>query len=109
MMELSGFKNILWADEDEEDPPSSIVAIKKLRILIPLEGLIDANEEEQRLNKKISKLEQEKDMLGKKLNNKKFVDNAPKDLVLNQKDRYTILETELNNLKNQLIEIQKLI
>jgi valyl-tRNA synthetase len=109
MMELSGFKNILWADEDEEDPPSSILAIKKLRILIPLEGLIDANEEEQRLNKKISKLEQEKDMLGKKLNNKKFVDNAPKDLVLNQKDRYTILETELNNLKNQLIEIQKLI
>ena len=109
MMELSGFKNILWADEDEEDPPSSIVAIKKLRILIPLEGLIDANEEEQRLNKKISKLEQEKDMLGKKLNNKKFVDNAPKDLVLNQQDRYTILETELNNLKNQLIEIQKLI
>ena len=109
MMELSGFKNILWADEDEEDPPSSILAIKKLRILIPLEGLIDANEEEQRLNKKISKLEQEKDMLGKKLNNKKFVDNAPKDLVLNQQDRYTILETELNNLKNQLIEIQKLI
>ena len=109
MMELSGFKNILWADEDEEDPPSSILAIKKLRILIPLEGLIDANEEEQRLNKKISKLEQEKDMLGKKLNNKKFVDNAPKDLVLNQKDRYIILETELNNLKNQLIEIQKLI
>ena len=109
MMELSGFKNILWADEDSEDPPSSILAIKKLRILIPLEGLIDANEEEQRLNKKISKLEQEKDMLGKKLNNKKFVDNAPKDLVLNQKDRYTILETELNNLKNQLIEIQKLI
>jgi valyl-tRNA synthetase len=48
-------------------------------------------------------------MLGKKLNNKKFIDNAPKDLVLNQKDRYTILETELNNLKNQLIEIQKLI
>ena len=109
MMELSGFKNILWADEDEEDPPSSMLAIKKLRILIPLEGLIDANEEEQRLNKKISKLEQEKDMLGKKLNNKKFVDNAPKDLVLNQKDRHTILETELNNLKNKLIEIQKLI
>jgi valyl-tRNA synthetase len=109
MMELSGFKNILWADEDEADPPSSILAIKKLRILIPLEGLIDADEEEQRLNKKISKLEQEKDMLGKKLNNKKFVDNAPKDLVLNQKDRFSILETELNNLKNQLIEIKKLI
>ncbi len=109
MMELSGFKNILWAEEDEADPPSSILAIKKLRILIPLEGLIDADEEEQRLNKKISKLEQEKDMLGKKLNNKKFVDNAPKDLVLNQKDRFSILETELNNLKNQLIEIKKLI
>ena len=87
----------------------TILAIKKLRILIPLEGLIDADEEEQRLNKKISKLEQEKDMLGKKLNNKKFVDNAPKDLVLNQKDRFSILETELNNLKNQLIEIKKLI
>jgi len=77
--------------------------------LIPLEGLIDSQEEEQRLIKKITKLKQEKEMLGKKLENKSFVDNAPEDLVTNQKNRYDVLSIELKNLSEQMIEIQRLI
>ena len=77
--------------------------------MIPLEGLIDSQEEEQRLVKKITKLKQEKEMLGKKLENKSFVDNAPEDLVTNQKNRYDVLSIELKNLSEQMIEIQRLI
>ena len=48
-------------------------------------------------------------MLGKKLENKSFVDNAPEDLVTNQKNRYDVLSIELKNLSEQMIEIQRLI
>ena len=77
--------------------------------MIPLEGLIDAKEESERLNKKINKLSKEKEMLNSKLSNKNFTENAPKELVESQKDRFSTLEIELENLNRQMTEIKKLI
>ena len=106
---LSGLKDIKWNENKSEDPPSSIFTRDKLKVMIPLEGIIDAQEESQRLLRKISKLSQEKDMLHSKLSNKNFVDNAPKELVTSQKDRFLVLSVELENLNNQMTEIKKLI
>ena len=77
--------------------------------MIPLEGLIDVKEETQRLSKRISKLSQEKEMLDTKLSNKNFIENAPQELVENQKERFAVLSTELKNLNTQMTEIKKLI
>ena len=107
--QLCGLKDIIWAEESAQDIPSSIFTRDNLKVMIPLEGLIDAKEEMQRLNKKISKLIQEKEMLGSKLSNKNFIENAPKDLVEAQKDRFSVLSTELENLDFQTSEIKKMI
>ena len=48
-------------------------------------------------------------MLESKLSNKSFVDNAPKDLVADQQERFNVLSEELENLNNQLKEIRKLV
>ena len=106
---LCGLKEIIWAEESSQDIPSSIFTRDNLKVMIPLEGLIDAKEEMQRLNKKISKLIQEKEMLGSKLSNQNFVENAPKDLVEAQKDRFSVLSKELENLDLQIKEIKKMI
>jgi valyl-tRNA synthetase len=106
---LSGLRNITWAEMDSQEPPSSIFTLDSLKVMIPLEGLIDVKEETQRLSKKITKLTQEKDMLGTKLSNKSFIDNAPLELVENQKERFAVLSTELKNLNAQMSEIKKLI
>ena len=107
--QLCGLKDIIWAEESAQDIPSSMFTRDNLKVMIPLEGLIDAKEEMQRLNKKISKLIQEKEMLGSKLSNKNFIKNAPKDLVEAQKDRFSVLSTELENLDFQMNEIKKMI
>ena len=107
--QLCGLKDIIWAEESAQDIPSSIFTRDNLKVMIPLEGLIDAKEEMQRLNKKISKLIQEKEMLDSKLSNKNFIENAPKDLVEAQKDRFSVLSTELENLDFQMNEIKKMI
>ena len=106
---LCGLKDIIWAEESSQDIPSSMFTRDNLKVMIPLEGLIDAKEEMQRLDKKISKLIQEKEMLGSKLSNKSFVENAPKDLVESQKDRFSVLSKELENLDFQMDEIKKMI
>ena len=48
-------------------------------------------------------------MLDTKLSNKNFIENAPQELVENQKERYAVLSTELKNLNTQMTEIKKLI
>ena len=106
---LCGLKEIIWAEDSSQDIPSSMFTRDNLKVMIPLEGLIDAKEEMQRLNKKISKLIQEKEMLGSKLSNQNFVENAPKDLVEAQKDRFSVLSKELENLDLQIKEIKKMI
>jgi valyl-tRNA synthetase len=81
---------------------------KELKILIPLEGLIDPQNEILRLEKNISKLSKEKIMILGKLQNVKFLDNAPKELVEGQKEREAIISSEILNLENELTEIKKL-
>ena len=85
------------------------MVVENLKILIPLEGLIDPKEESQRLTKKIDKVSREHKMLSSKLNNKKFTDNAPKELVQEQQERFEIISKELNNLNDQLKEIGRLL
>ena len=106
---LSGLKAIKWADPQDESPPASIFTRENLKVLIPLEGLIDAEKENERLIKKIAKISKEKDMLASKLSNKKFTENAPKELVSSQKERLSVLATELDNLRAQISELNKLI
>ena len=106
---LSSLKDINWAKIESEDSPSSIFTLGKLKVMIPLEGLIDVQEETERLEKKINKLTKEQEMLASKLANKKFTENAPKDLVNSQKERLSTLSIELENLNHQMGELKKLI
>ena len=48
-------------------------------------------------------------MLSTKLKNKKFTDNAPKELVQEQQERFEIISKELSNLGDQLKEIGRLL
>ena len=106
---LSSLKDINWAKIESEDSPSSIFTLGKLKVMIPLEGLIDVQEETERLEKKINKLTKEQEMLASKLANKKFTENAPKDLVNSQEERLSTLSIELENLNHQMGELKKLI
>ena len=105
---IAGLESLEWIGE-KNLPPSAVVVVENLKILIPLEGLIDPKEESQRLIKKIDKVSKEHKMLSSKLNNKKFTDNAPKELVQEQQERFEIISKELNNLNDQLKEIGRLL
>ena len=106
--EIAGLESLEWIGE-KNLPPSAVVVVENLKILIPLEGLIDPKEESQRLTKKIDKVSKEHKMLSSKLDNKKFTDNAPKELVQEQQERFEIISKELNNLNDQLKEIGRLL
>ncbi len=71
-----------------------------------LEGLFDVDAEKERLTKEMEKVAQYISSLEKKLGNKEFVDNAPKNIVeVEQKKldeaqaKHAKLEEQLKNLK----------
>ncbi len=71
-------------------------------VIVPLEGLVDLDEEVQRIEKVITKIETDMNILNKKLNNEKYVANAPEDLVEADKVLLTDLSSKLDFMKLHL-------
>ena len=71
-----------------------------------MENLIDFNEEIKRQQKKLDKLVAEKNSLAGRMNNEKFVANAPKELIEQTKARIDEITLQENTI-NELIESLK--
>jgi valyl-tRNA synthetase len=50
-------------------------------------GIIDFKEESDRLTKNLSKISKEIDKISSKLESRNFIENAPKNIILEQKER----------------------
>ncbi|CAB5495830.1 valine--tRNA ligase [Bathymodiolus thermophilus thioautotrophic gill symbiont] len=94
--------------ENEEAPESATALVGEMKILIPLAGLIDKDQEIARLNKEIDKLNQQKTQFEGKLNNEKFVNSAPEAIVNTERERLASVESTLADLSTQLRKINSL-
>lgn len=74
-------------------------------IYIPLKGLIDLNKERKRLEKEIGNIRGYLTGLKGKLSNKNFVDNAPAEVVENEREKMVAAEANLQKLNVQLEEL----
>ncbi len=93
---------------NDEAPESATALVGEMKILIPLAGLIDKEQEAARLNKEIEKLEKQKMVSEGKLNNKKFVSSAPEAIVNTEKERLASAESAITDLSEQLKKIGNL-
>jgi valyl-tRNA synthetase len=88
-----------------EDFPKDQMMLKgvagSIEMAIPLEeGLVDFKKEKQRLEKELTKIKEEIDKIEERLENKAFVERAPKDVVEGSKSRLQ----ELHDRKSRLSE-----
>ena len=103
---LCRIENLTYSDKDGEVKHATTATVGNSKIVIPLEGLIDIDEEIKRQEKKLSKVQNEKVSLENRLNNEKFVANAPKELVEQSKARIEEL-TGMQESINALIKSLK--
>jgi valyl-tRNA synthetase len=59
--------------------------IREAEIFIPLEGLIDLEQERKRLDKEIQRINQLLEKINKKLSNEDFLRRAPKEIIQKEK------------------------
>lgn len=69
---------------------------------LPLADVVDVSAEKARLEKSLGKLSKEAGGLKGKLNNEKFLSNAPEDVVLDQKARLEETETQISKINAAL-------
>ena len=105
---LAKMQNIDKLDTTDEAPESAIALVGEMKILIPLAGLIDKDQEIARLNKEIEKLEKQKMQFEGKLNNEKFVAGAPEAIVKVERERLNATLSAIKDLNDQLNKISSL-
>lgn len=87
--------NSMQFSTQENIAKSAVCVVDETKITIPLEDLIDLNQEIARQNKKLEKLSNELKSISSRLNNDKFVKSAPKDVIDKTKERKEELDKEI--------------
>ena len=71
-----------------------------MKILIPLEGIIDIELERERCEKKLNRINKELNSMKNRLKNKEFISKAPQDIVEN-------LQSQSENITQDKIKMEE--
>ena len=92
------------------EPDDAVAALAgAMTILVPLADLIDPQAEAEKLEKQLQKLDNERQRIGSKLENKNFTDKAPAEIVQKERDKLSETEAAVTRLAEQLERTRKLI
>ncbi|MAJ91410.1 MAG: valine--tRNA ligase [Legionellales bacterium] len=94
---------------EDEVSDAALALAGEMTMLVPLADLINPQDEHNRISKIIDNLEKEKMQLSTKLENKSFVERAPKDVVDGAKQRLTDTLSDIETYQEQLESISKLL
>lgn len=104
---LTRVSEIKLLEEKIVPEQSATAVVGNSNIFIPLAGLIDIEEEIAKQNKKLEKLAQERQNLSARMENKKFVDNAPEKVLNETKGRLVEINTQETAIKELLSSLGK--
>ncbi len=91
--------DIAWMEAGADAPASAAAVVGELKLLVPLEGLVDLDAERARLDKEIARVSGEKDKSEAKL--AKFTDKVPPAVVDQERQRLADWSSQLAALHAQ--------
>ncbi len=103
IQELAKVQNLTVLDNIKEDVPSAIASVvSTIQILIPLSGVIEVEQLQAKLTKKLTKIETEIKSLETRLDNPNFVNKAPAEIIENTRSALTESKTQAEILQERL-------
>jgi len=96
---LLKLESIEWLAADAQTPPAATAIVGELKLLVPLEGLVDLDAERARLDKEIARVSSEKEKSETKLS--KFTDKVPAAVVEQERVRLIDWNSQLAGLQEQ--------
>ena len=89
--------------ENQEESPAFI--IKGDKFFIPVEGLVDKAEEKNKLEKELLYIEGFKSSIMKKLSNERFVNNAPENVIANERKKLEDADAKISAIQEALSKL----
>jgi len=105
---LAALESITWLNAGDEAPMAATQLVGEMEVLVPLAGIIDKSAETARLNKEIDKINKDFARVEGKLNNPKFVDKAPAEVVDKEKAKLADMTISVAKLEEQLVKLASL-
>ncbi|MEO6185430.1 MAG: valine--tRNA ligase, partial [Steroidobacteraceae bacterium] len=106
---LAGIDGLRVLAADETAPPSAAAVVGDMTLLVPMQGLIDPAVELTRLKRKQEKNQQEITRARAKLENPNFVNHAPPEVVVTERERIAQFEKVNESLARQIEIVQGLV
>ncbi len=108
LKKLAKLDSIQWLEKDDSAPESATALVAEMQLLIPMAGLIDIEQERERLNKEITQSTVFINKLKGKLSNENFISRAPENVVALERQKLADAQSKLNNLSEQLEKLKNL-
>ena len=105
VVKLANLEDIVEVSEKDSNAQSFLVGTKEYAV--PLGNLIDAEAEIQKAEAEIQRLEGFKAGIGKKLQNERFVQNAPAQVVELERKKFADAESKIQALKESIAALKK--
>lgn len=108
LTKLAKLSSITWLNAGDEAPMSATQLVGEMEVLVPMAGLIDKGAELARLKKEMEKLGKDVARVEGKLNNAKFMANAPEAVVAKEQEKIADAKSALDKLTEQYSKIEAL-
>jgi valyl-tRNA synthetase len=108
LTKLANLESITFCHAGETLPPSATALVGNMEVLVPMAGIINKDEELERLDKEMGKLNKEVQRLSGKLNNDKFIANAPEQVVAGERKKLADASSAITKLETQKERIASL-
>jgi valyl-tRNA synthetase len=109
LSKIAKLGSIEFLQTNQAAPASATALLGQMKLFVPLAGLIDAQAEIVRLQKRADKAEINHNSLSKKLSNEKFVNSAPPEVVEKTRSQLADCVQVLQQLSEQIKKMQLLI
>jgi len=105
---LARLESIEIVPDDRDTADAAVSLAGRMRLLIPLAGLVDIGEELARLEKQLEREQKGLEITEKKLANERFVANAPADVVDKERERLVEHQSKAAELSAQIGKLKNL-
>ena len=105
--DLARVEELKTGSNIEKPKVSASSVLGEMDLIVPLEGMMDFQEERNRVEKELKKIEKDLIFLGKKLSNPNFVKKAPAEVIEKDEHRKASLSEKQAKLENHLKTIEQ--
>jgi valyl-tRNA synthetase len=103
--QLAGVTQLTAGPDQTKPKAAASVVVGRSEVHVPLEGMIDLDQERERLRKEIAQKEDFLQGVERKLQNKQFVEKAPDDVVERERQKKRDATAELERLRANLDDL----